>query len=68
MIDYDEPVNILIVVNDDKTEVSLMVKAETPISENEFLAAIEEFYNECHDDLDFNNVIEDLKETDPSLN
>lgn len=58
---------IIITIDDELKEIGLIVRSKKPISELTFVNAI---YNFCEnsDDLDFSNVISDLKEMDLELN
>jgi len=62
-----ELVEMLVTIDDNLTEVALIVKANRPITEDEFMNAVLDFYQNCTD-LDFQNVIGDRKEMDLDLN
>lgn len=58
---------VMIAIDHECHEICLIVKADRPILEEEFTEAVLQFYQNSAD-LDFNNVICDLKDMDKSLN
>ena len=58
---------MMVAVNEDLTEVSLIVQHHSPITEEQFMDCVIQFYQHCTD-LDFSKVIGNLKEEDKSLN
>jgi len=67
MMRNEEMVEMFVAVDDDRTEVSLIVRAPRALKEDEFINAVLDFLDHS-EGLDFSQVIGDLREEDLDLN